>query len=84
MILHFEYHPEDIPWKIIRDLWSKYCGGYLSKDITNGGLENKQTISMVFWVPIGTYLDLGKHYNALMCAGIIHKPSTPIKRAPLT
>ena len=29
MILHLEFHPDDIPRKIIRDLWSKHCGEYL-------------------------------------------------------
>ena len=44
MILHLEYHPDDIPRKLIRRTWNKYCGDFLSQDISDGGLGLKKTI----------------------------------------
>ena len=44
MILHLEFHPDDIPRKIVHDLWSEHCGEYLSEHIEDGGLGIKQTI----------------------------------------
>ena len=44
MILHLEYHPDNIRRKIVCDLWSEHCCKYLSKDIEDGGLGIKQTI----------------------------------------
>ena len=44
MILHLEYHPGDIPRKIVRDLWPEHCGEYLSKDIEDSGLGINRTI----------------------------------------
>ena len=44
MILHLEYHPNDIPRKLIRRTWDKYCREYLSKPISDGGLGIKETI----------------------------------------
>ena len=46
VILHLEYHPNDIPRKRIRDLWDKHCGELLSQSVANGGLGiNKMTIA---------------------------------------
>ena len=44
MILHSEFHPDDIQHKIVHDLWSKDCGEYLSEHIEDGGIGIKQTI----------------------------------------
>ena len=44
MILHIEFHPDDIPRKIVRDLWSEHCGEHLSKNIEDDELGIKQTI----------------------------------------
>ena len=44
MILHLEYHPNDIPHNMIRRTWDKCCGKYLSKPMSDGGLGIKKTI----------------------------------------
>ena len=44
MILHLEFHPDDIPRKIVCDLWSEHCGEYLSGKIEDGGIGIRQTI----------------------------------------
>ena len=44
MILHLEFHLDNIPRKIVCDLWSEHCGEYLSKEFEDGGLEIKRTI----------------------------------------
>ena len=44
MILHLEYHPNEIPRKKIRKLWHKHCGDLLSKTITEGGLGIEKTV----------------------------------------
>ena len=44
MILHLEYHPNDIQRKRVRDLWSQHWCEYLLEDIEDGGLGIKQTI----------------------------------------
>ena len=44
MILHMEYHPNEIPRKKIRELWNKNCGELLSKTVAEGGLGIEKTI----------------------------------------
>ena len=44
MILHIEYHPNEIPRKKIRELWNKNCGELLSKTVAEGGLGIEKTI----------------------------------------
>merc|ERR1711862_404654 len=42
VILHLEYHPNDIPRKKIRDLWDNHCVELLSKSVADGGLGIKK------------------------------------------
>ena len=44
MILHIEYHPNEIPRKKIRELWNKNCVELLSKTVAEGGLGIEKTI----------------------------------------
>ena len=44
MILHMEYHPNEVPRKKIRELWQKHCGEKLSKTVADGGLGIEKTI----------------------------------------
>ena len=44
MILHLEYHPDDIPRKLLRNAWSKHCGEFLSQKPADGGIGLKETI----------------------------------------
>ena len=44
MILHVEYHPNEIPRKKICKLWQKHCGDLLSKKVSEGGLGIEKTI----------------------------------------
>ena len=44
MILHKEYHPNEVPRKKIRELWQKHCGEKLSKTVAEGGLGIETTI----------------------------------------
>ena len=44
MILHHEYHPNDIPRRLIRNAWSKHCGEFLSQKTSDGGIGLQETI----------------------------------------
>ena len=44
MILHSEFHPDNILRTIVCDVWSKHHGKYLSTNIEDGGIGIKQTI----------------------------------------
>ena len=44
IVLHLEYHPNDIPRKRVRQLFAETCEPLLSRDINNGGLGIKRTI----------------------------------------
>ena len=49
LILHLEYHPNDIPRNMIRRTWDKCCGEYLSKPMSDGGLcRHKENYHCLF------------------------------------
>ena len=44
IVLHLEYHPDDIPRKKVRELFTKTCEPIFSHDANDGGLGLKRMI----------------------------------------
>ena len=44
ILLHLEYHPDDIPREKVRQLFSEMCKPLFSRDTDDGGLGIKRTI----------------------------------------
>ena len=44
VILHLEYHPNDVPKRKLREIWDECCMDLLSKPTSKGGVGIKKTI----------------------------------------
>ena len=44
IIIHMEYHPDDIPRRKVQQLFSQHCGDLFTSSIDDGGLGIKRTI----------------------------------------